>query len=296
MQNKLANSSSERDYLKNGTKIALGDIENEREKQFKCEKDLDNLRGNLLNAKSKNKGLAFELENLTDEIVFRKAVFLEESSYLRTKFNGTILNKGEVANFYKKELALAIDHIKRDFEELNRQQLREYQEIKERELAYNVKISQEDDMIKKQKMIRLEQTNEIEKQTAVELHSASVQLKDEHLFLNRQYDDLLKRLSNYEHRLEEMRLNKARILEELSKEIILLREQNKSYLKELDYWSSVTRSKLEAEILTFRSLLNSRSKLMTYPETNQSWSNNTKVDQDDSKHFSFRQSNFLFNP
>lgn len=51
-------------------------------------------------------------------------------------------------------------------------------------------------------------------------------------------------------------------LEKLQAEIELLRQSNSSYESDIEYWNRITRTKLESEIQTYRSILNCQIKLM----------------------------------
>lgn len=51
-------------------------------------------------------------------------------------------------------------------------------------------------------------------------------------------------------------------LERLQKEIEKLAQENESYANDIEYWDRVTRTKLETEIQTYRSILNCQIKLM----------------------------------
>lgn len=48
----------------------------------------------------------------------------------------------------------------------------------------------------------------------------------------------------------------------MTSEIDLLKQQNNSYATDLDYWDRVTRTKLETEIQTYRSILNYQTKVL----------------------------------
>lgn len=242
--------------------MALEDIEREKGKQESSEKEIENLRISLNETKARNKNLEFQTHTLLDEVEFRKAIFLEESNYLRTRFNGTILNSTELTGFYKNELAIAIRQIRQDFVSLNEQQMREYKELKEQELAFASKIADEDRAIAEQTRARLSQNSDLERQNAQELNALSISLKDEYLILQAEYEELLKRLEMYQDQYKELKDVNAAVVDKLTAEIAELKEQNQGYTNELEYWDRVTRTKLESEITTYRSLLNSQLKVV----------------------------------
>lgn len=80
--------------------------------------------------------------------------------------------------------------------------------------------------------------------------------------MNIQHGELNQRLNYLESALAEIKEKNSYKLDKLKAEIETLREQNQSYFAELEYWERVTRTKLESEIQTYRSILNSQLKLL----------------------------------
>jgi hypothetical protein len=86
--------------------------------------------------------------------------------------------------------------------------------------------------------------------------------------LTKQHFEMIKKLENLENKLEETRNRNGLIFAKQADEIQALRESNQLYQTELDYWERFTRNKLESEILTYRSILNSQLELMASSATN----------------------------
>lgn len=60
----------------------------------------------------------------------------------------------------------------------------------------------------------------------------------------------------------DIKLKNREKLERLQNEIDRLIQENDSYANDIEYWDTVTRTKLESEIQTYRSILNCQIKLM----------------------------------
>lgn len=262
LQSQLNEIVSQRDFLISGSRLAVEEIERERARQFESERTLEHLRITLNEAKAKNKAVEFQTNTLMEEVEFRKALFLEESNYLRTRFNGTILSGTELTNFYKHELAIAIRQIRQDFVALNEQQMREYKDLKEKELARALKTVEEEKILQQQAMIRLEHSMDIEFHNAHQLKCLLGQMNGDYEQLKACHNMNLKRLEEMERNLEELKRRNSSKVAIIEAEINAIKEQNQVYANELEYWDRVTRSKLESEIVTYRSLLNSQVKFM----------------------------------
>lgn len=62
--------------------------------------------------------------------------------------------------------------------------------------------------------------------------------------------------------MQDTKTRNANKLDDLTSEIDKLKQLNSSYAGDLDYWDRVTRSKLETEIQTYRSILNYQTKIL----------------------------------
>ncbi|RNA25655.1 calmodulin [Brachionus plicatilis] len=262
LQNQLDAFKEQRESLVRSALVAEDDIAREQGKHLKAEKDLDNLRSSLKDNRLKNKGLEFEIQTLLDELSFRKAVYNEEITELRSKPEGTILNPVDLSNFYKNELITAVKQIRSDFKHLSEQQIKDYKEHKENELSVVVQAAEYEKVMAERAKSKLEASIDLEHFNVSELHSSLNSSKSEISVVNQRNNDLVKRLSSLENGLMDIKLKNKEKLERLQNEIDKLILENDSYANDIEYWDTVTRTKLESEIQTYRSILNCQIKLM----------------------------------
>jgi Ca2+-binding EF-hand superfamily protein len=264
LQNQLADINNQRESLLRSATLAEDDRKREEERAEQAEKTLASLRKQLGESRLKHKKVEFELQSVVDEIEFRKALFQEEANDLRTRYNslGNVIPGVDINDFYKKELHNAIRQIKEDFHTLNQQQLDDYKRNKEFELA--AKTREIENERKQAELVRskLLAANDVESQNSVELKNNLTKEKTELEQERSRHNQLVNKLGQLEERLKNSREGHFFILEKLQNEIDTLRDQNSTYSNELAFWDKVTRLKLEAEIQTYRSILNSQLKLM----------------------------------
>ena len=202
------------------------------------------------------------MQTLNDELAFLKAVFQEEINDMRLKVNGGSLTSSDLTNFYKNELVTAVRQIRQDFTTMCDQQLADYKDHKENELKHAIQLNEKE----RQKEEHLKQQNEankdLDKQNSHELRSILDNNKKEMNQLNSEYANLNGRLNQLEDAVRTIKNKNQDLNERKSDEIEKLKESNGSMENEVDYWDRVTRNKLETEIQTYRSILNSQIRLM----------------------------------
>jgi len=262
LQGQLEAFKGQRENLVRSALVAEDDIAREQTKQKKAEKDLEALRVSLRDSRLKNKSLEFEIQTILDELSFRKAVFNEEITELRTRPEGTILNPVDLSNFYKNELITAVRQIRQDFNQLSEQQLKDYKEHKENELTIATQVAEYERVVAEKARSKLEASIDVENFTASELQSNLSMTKSEISHLNSRNAELVQRLAGLENGLVEIKLKNREKLDRLQLEIEKLISENDSYANDIEYWDRVTRTKLESEIQTYRSILNCQIKLM----------------------------------
>lgn len=254
---KLANLSNElndmlqkREGYFRSSKQFVDEIEREHMKMLDTEEKLTNLRDKLANTRYTNKVLEFQMLSVMDEKEFRKAIQDEEANALRKFIKTVPMND---ADFYQKELAMAIREIRNDFEKLTGQQL---------------------ENIKAQKDLELKFHKEEAKKTQVtfdgselkELREALVKNKDELKELNALHVQKMGRMWALNGDLQNEKAKHAYDEQKKDELIKNFKEQNETYEKELDFLSPITRSKLESEIQAYRSILKTQLKLMNVDE------------------------------
>jgi len=252
----------QRENLVRSALVAEENISREQTKQKKAEKDLEVLRVSLKDSRFKNKSLEFEIQTILDELSFRKAVFNEEITELRSKPEGTILNPVDLSNFYKNELITAVRQIRQDFNLLSEQQLKDYKEHKENELNIATQAAEYERVVALKAKSKYEASIDVEHFTATELQSSLGMTKGEISQLNSRNTEYVQRLASLENGLIEIKIKNKEKLERLQLEIEKLISENDSYANDIEYWDRVTRTKLESEIQTYRSILNCQIKLM----------------------------------
>lgn len=262
LENQLADINSQRDYLIRSANLAEESISREQQRITTAEKDLENLINKLKNDRSKNKQIEFEMQTLNDELSFLKAVFQEEISDMRLKVNGGGLTSSDLTNFYKNELVTAIRQIRDDFTAMSDQQLADYKDHKENELKLAVHQNEKERIKEQQLKSQNEANKDLDIQSSNELRTTLEGNKKEMNKLNSDYGNLNMRLSHLEETLRSAKNKHQDSAERRQAEIEKLKEQNGSMENEVDYWDRVTRNKLETEIQTYRSILNSQIRLM----------------------------------
>lgn len=293
LQNQLAEINNQRESLIRSAKLAEDDRKRDEEKSIQAEQTLAKLRKQLSDSRMQYKKVEFELQSVVDEIEFRKALFSEEAADLRTRYNSltNVIPGVDINDFYKKELLLAVRQIKEDFHLLNEQQLDDYKRNKEKELA--ARQQDFDNEKKAADLLRSKRSAsvDVETQNSAELQRSIKQDKNELDQERARHTQLLNRLAGLEEKLKGTKEGNYFKLEKYQNEIDQLKDQNNTYANELGYWEKVTRLKLEAEIQTYRSILNSQLRLMQSAGNygNGSFSGSTVVDINANKNNSNKQ-------
>ena len=262
LQSQLNDIQTQKEHLVRSAHLAEDDIKREQERAFKAEGDLAKLRKSLSDSRSNNKKLEFEMQTILDQLAFIKAVHQEEVNDLRTRVTTGPISNLDLNNFYKTELVNAVRQIREDFHTLSAQQLSDYKEYKEGELAVTMDQIKQDKLMAQQLKSKQDASLDLDSASVKELDASLTQNKAELNQLNARQTELLHKLTSLENRLEENRMRTADILDRKDYEIDQLKQQNGSYLDELDYWGRVTRTKLESEIQIYRIILNCQVKLM----------------------------------
>ena len=259
LQKYLNEMNNQKELLKRNAKSVEDDINKEHAKILQSEKDLEALLERLKDSRITNKRLEFEMQTLLDEVNFCKNVFNEEVNDMRVRLgNGTAFDGNDLSSFYKNELAIAVRQIREDFQNLNDSQLREYKKLKDDELNSSIAAIEND----KSHATRTSANKDLEVQGVKELSYRLDESKGDLGSLNRKHNELSQKLSALEVQLRDFRNKTAFDLERKQGEIEALKMQNDQYANELHYWDKVTRTKLESEIQTYRSILNSQIKLL----------------------------------
>jgi chromosome segregation ATPase len=281
LQKYLYDIENQRENLVRGAQSAQEDINREFDRQLMAEQDIENLRAALKEAKHKNKKIEYEIKTMLDMVAFYKHAYAEEVHTMRSgggqisiREKGGVLSNLDLNNFYKTELEHAIQQIRQDFETLNNQQLREYKIFKENELNMILKQVEHDRALAEQTRSKIEQSAQHELQSMKELQSHYEKNRQELSKLNAHHAELLHKLSHLEEHYDEYRKRSDR-LGPLQAEIEQIKQENELYAHELEYWESVQRVRLDAEIQAYRSLLNSQLKLLQSANSSTSSINTT---------------------
>lgn len=251
---------NQKDYINRASQLADDDVRREKEKLDKADKDLASLLKTLKDSRTRNKKTEFEIQTLLDELSFRKAVFGEEIAELTKQHQ--VLSPVDLTNFYKNELLNAVRQIRNDFHNLNEQQLKDYKDQKERELNAVVSQIEYERMQADLARERLNASQDLDLQNSKELKAGLDSDKDDAKRLQQQNAELVRRLGELESKLQDVKMRNGNKLDDLNSEIEKLKQLNSSYAGDLDYWDRVTRSKLETEIQTYRSILNYQTKIL----------------------------------
>jgi hypothetical protein len=181
---------------------------------------------------------------------------------MRLKVNGGGLTSNDLTNFYKNELVTAVRQIRQDFNQMCDQQLADYKEHKENELKYAIQQNEKEKLKEQQLRSQNEANKDLDLQNTHELRTSIDNNKNEIGKLNSDYGHLGIRLNQLEDALRSLKHKNQDSVERKLAEIEKLKDQNGSMENEVDYWDRVTRTKLETEIQTYRSILNSQIRLM----------------------------------
>lgn len=191
---------NQKDYIERASRMANDDIRREHDRLDKADKDLADAIKRLKDSRVENKKLEFEIQTLLDELAFRKAVFGEEITEMGKRHQ--LLSPQDLTRFYKNELLSAVQDIRKDFHNLNEQQLKDYREQKERELDAVTKEAQYEKMQADLARDRLSESQDLELRSSKELKSGLDSSKDEVQRLQKQQADLIKRLGELEVKYE----------------------------------------------------------------------------------------------
>lgn len=262
LENQLADINSQRDYLVRSSNLAEESITREKQRIAQAENDLENLIKKLKQDRSKNKQIEFEMQTLNDELAFLKAVFQEELNDMRLKVNASGLTSSDLTNFYKNELVTAIRQIRQDFNTMSDQQLADYKDHKENELKLAIQQNEKERLKEQELRSKNEANKDLELQSVNELRTTLDGNKKDMNKLNTDFSQLSMRLAQLEDALRLSKNKNQDLIERKLAEIEKLKEQNGTMENEVEYWDRVTRSKLETEIQTYRSILNSQIRMM----------------------------------
>jgi hypothetical protein len=210
--------------------------------------------------KTKKNNSAFENQMLRDEIEFRKTVFKTEHEDLRTRFKGLETNAKLDLNFYTTELQKAISQIKQDFESLTQKQIDDLRKSKENELAIRNQEYEYEKQLTEMAVRKAQAEQALELNNAQQLKKNFSQNKKEMEQLNVKYGEMVNKLQRLEVKLVENRDRNFHLMNQKLDEIDLLSEENQVLVDELAGWEQDTRAKQEAEIQTYKSLLESQLK------------------------------------
>ena len=258
LQSFIADMNNQKEFMKRNAKVVEDQIAAEQARILQTEKDLEALLEKLKESRTRNKKLEFEMQTLIDEISFSKAVFNEEVSDMRGKLsNGIAFSGGDISNFFKGELAVAVRQIRSDFQVLNEHQLNEYRQLKEVELQSNISLAEHERI----QMAKLSSSSTLEL-SAKELAARLEENKADIGPLQKKNYELSHTLNGLEVKIRDIRSKTQMELSRKQAEIEALRLQNEQFASEIEYWDRITRTKLESEIQTYRSILNSQIKLL----------------------------------
>lgn len=258
LNGELAQFGNQKQALLNGQKHTEQEIVKEKEKIARAEEELKKLNQSLKESRSNNKKLEFEIQTLEEELTFAKAVREEELNQLNAQAP-EILTGGVDSNaFYRNELNNCVIQIRQDFHELNEKQIRDLREMKESEYLllkeqaeYEKKLADE---------LKAKNEDNLDAKSLDELRRAVEMDKNELGKLRADHSKLLARLEKLQLHMDDSRVRNQSELRIRISDAERLREQNRAIAGELEYWDRVTRTKLESEIQTYRSILNSQLK------------------------------------
>ncbi len=148
--------------LKRGAASAEEFIKEQLERQMSAEQEIENLRLGLREARGNNQKIEYEIKTMLDMIAFYKHAYSEEVNEYKQRPKGAVFSTSDLNAFYRNELENAIRQIRQDFQTLNEQQIREYKQYKENELAMTVKQVEHDRIIAEQTRSRLEHNSNLE--------------------------------------------------------------------------------------------------------------------------------------
>ena len=260
LQNTLGEIIRQREAIARNFKSIDDEVKSAKVGFTHAERDLENARGQLIDAKLRRKRVLLDRNALRDELEFRKALYEIERGDLR---NGYSYDSRTVdVGFYTNELQNAIAQIKQDFYNLSQRQLDEYKQSKENELAVRSQEYEYEKRIAEAAIARsiAEQNAEMGNTNDLRLSYSRNQAELEQLSVR--HNELMSRLKHLENRVEENRERNFNILNQKQDEIDILREDNALIAIELSNWEEQTRARLEAEIQTYKSILETQMRLL----------------------------------
>jgi hypothetical protein len=260
LQNTLAEIVRQREAIARNFKSVDDEVKNARIGFSHAERDLENARAQLKDAKLRHKRVLLDRNALRDELEFRKALNEIERGDLTNGYSYDVRTVD--VGFYANELQNAIAQIKQDFHNLSQRQLEEYKKSKENELAIRNQEYEYEKRLAEAAIARsiAEQNTEIGNSNELRLSYSRNQAELEQLSIR--HNELLSRLKHLENKIEENRDRNFNILNQKQDEIDILREDNTLIATELANWEEETRARLEAEIQTYRSILETQMRLL----------------------------------
>lgn len=247
--------------LDNSTKTFNADLSTEKSKQLKLEKDIADARSKLKDARLKNKNVEFTMNTTLDQLEFLKVVLAEERKLFADTLGGLGSSSLDLTNYYKTELVAAVQQIRSDFHDLSERQFADLKANKEKELEF-LKSELEQQKIENEEKIKLSmQLNESSLLEASGMQSQKDAMDKQLLDLNNSNQNLANKLAELERKISEKGMSQSYSLQLLQQQIDSMKVSNKSITTDINYWHSVSRSKLLREIETYKSILNSKMAL-----------------------------------
>ena len=194
LQNQFDSFKNQREHLVRSAINAEEEIAREKSKQQKAEKDLEALRINLREARTRNRIIQAEIKNLVESLSFSKQVYTMEKSEVKVIPGVTI----DVADFYRNELSAAVREIREDFNRLSEQQIQEYKEQKEYELSIANKAIEYEKAVALKTKSKLESSMEMESHVVSELQSSMSSHRSEMNHLNSIHAEMSTKLNSLE--------------------------------------------------------------------------------------------------
>jgi hypothetical protein len=260
LQNTLAEIARQREAIARNFKSIDDEVKSAKVGFTHAERDLENARAQLKDAKLRHKRVLLDRNALRDELEFRKALYEIERGDLRNGYSYDPRNVD--VSFYANELQNAIAQIKQDFYNLSQRQLDDYKQSKENELSIRTQEYEYEKRINESAIARSIAEQNAEMGNINELRLSYNRNQSELEQLSIRHNELLSRLKHLDNRVEENRERNFNILNQKQDEIDMLREDNSLIASELANWEGQTRARLEAEIQTYKSILESQMRLL----------------------------------
>jgi chromosome segregation ATPase len=112
LQVHLSGVSTQRENLRRGSKNLEDEIKREFERQLQAEKEFDQLRGALREARGKNQKIEYEIKTIMEMVTFYKNTYSEEINSLKVQNKKPLISASDLNKFYREELDLAIKQIR----------------------------------------------------------------------------------------------------------------------------------------------------------------------------------------